>query len=88
MTIRDYLRRRRNKAVLFVLPGVLEALPTSWRLPVEKYWPTRAGAQIFVVSRDQNTLPAWMGFGELALFVAVLFALGYILFQRRDAGGK
>ena len=75
-------------AVLFVLPGVLEALPNSWRLPVEKYWPTRAGAQIFVVSRDQNTLPAWLGFGELALFVAVLLALGYFLFQRRDAGGK
>jgi ABC-2 type transport system permease protein len=75
-------------AVLFVLPGVLEALPASWRLPVEKYWPTRAGAQIFVVARGANTLPAWVGFGELALLVAVLFALGYYLLQRRDAGGK
>jgi ABC-2 type transport system permease protein len=75
-------------AVLFVLPGVLEALPNSWRLPVEKYWPTRAGAQILQVTRDANTLPAWLGFGELALFVAVLFALGYVLLERRDAGGK
>ncbi len=75
-------------AVLFVLPGVLEALPNSWRLPVEKYWPTRAGAQILQVTRDTNTLPAWLGFGELALFVAVLLALGYFLLQRRDAGGK
>ena len=75
-------------AVLFVLPGVLEALPTSWRLPVEKYWPTRAGEQILMVTRDANALPAWLGFGELALFVAVLFALGYFLLQRRDAGGK
>jgi hypothetical protein len=75
-------------AVLFVLPGVLEALPNSWRLPVEKYWPTRAGAQILQVTRDANTLPAWLGFGELALFVAVLLALGYFLLQRRDAGGK
>lgn len=74
--------------VLFVLPGVLEALPNSWRLPVEKYWPTRAGAQILQVTRDPNTLPAWLGFGELALFVAVLFALAYFLLRRRDAGGK
>jgi ABC-2 type transport system permease protein len=74
--------------VLFVLPGVLEALPNSRRLPVEKYWPTRAGEQILVVTRDANTLPAWLGFGELALFVAVLLALGYFLLQRRDAGGK
>jgi len=75
-------------AVLFVLPGVLEALPTSWRLPVEKYWPTRAGEQILVVTRDANTLPAWVGFGELALFVAALFALAYVLLGRRDAGPK
>jgi hypothetical protein len=75
-------------AVLFVLPGVLEALPNSWRLPVEKYWPTRAGEQIVMVTRDANTLSAWLGFGELALFVAVLLALGYFLLQRRDAGGN
>ncbi|HTV11759.1 MAG TPA: ABC transporter permease [Acidimicrobiales bacterium] len=75
-------------AVLFVLPGVLEALPNSWRLPVEKYWPTGAGEQVVMVTRDANTLPAWLGFGELALFVAVLGALGYFLLQRRDAGGK
>jgi ABC-2 type transport system permease protein len=76
-------------AVLFVLPGILEALPTSWRLPVEKYWPTRAGEQILVVTRDNtNALPAWAGFGELALFVAALFALAYFLLQGRDAGGK
>ncbi|MGO9661076.1 MAG: ABC transporter permease [Acidimicrobiales bacterium] len=75
-------------AVLFVLPGVLEALPNSWRLPVEKYWPTRAGEQIVMVTRGANSLPAWLGFGELALFVAALLALGYYLLQRRDAGGK
>ena len=74
--------------VLFVLPGVREALPNSWRLPVEKYWPTGAGEQVLMVTRDANTLPAWLGFGELALFVAVLLALGYFLLQRRDAGGK
>jgi ABC-2 type transport system permease protein len=74
--------------VLFVLPGVLEALPDSWRLPVEKYWPTRAGEQILQVTRDPNTLPAWLGFGELALFVAVLFGLAYFLLRSRDAGGK
>ena len=47
-----------------------------------------AGEQILQVTRDSNTLPAWLGFGELALFVAVLFGLGYFLLQRRDAGGK
>lgn len=74
--------------ILFVLPGVLLALPTSWRNPVEEYWPTGAGSQIYAVTRGANTLSAWWGFGELALFVAVLFAIAYVLLQRRDAGGR
>lgn len=74
--------------ILFVLPGVLQALPTSWRNPVEEYWPTKAGAQVTAVVRDPHTLTAWLGFGELALFVAVLLGLAYVFLQRRDAGGK
>jgi hypothetical protein len=67
---------------------VLQALPTSWRNPVEEYWPTKAGAQVTAVMREPHTLTAWWGFGELALFVAVLSALAYVVFQRRDAGEK
>jgi ABC-2 type transport system permease protein len=74
--------------ILFVLPAVLQALPTSWRNPVEEYWPTQAGAQVVSLTHARHTLTAWWGFGELALFVAVLFALGYVFLQRRDAGGK
>ena len=74
-------------AILFVLPGVLLTLPTSWRNPVEEYWPTGAGSQVYAVTRDANTLSAWWGFGELALFGAALFAVAYFLLQRRDAGG-
>ena len=31
-------------AVLFVLPGIAQALPDSWRNPVTEFWPTQAGA--------------------------------------------
>lgn len=71
--------------LLFVLPGVLEALPTSWRNPVEKYWPTNAGSQVLEVTRASHTLSAWWGFGEFALFVAVLLGLAFWFLQRRDA---
>jgi ABC-2 type transport system permease protein len=30
-------------AVLFVLPGIAQALPDSWRNPVTEFWPTQAG---------------------------------------------
>jgi len=75
-------------AVLFVLPGVLDALPTAWRNPVEKYWPTQAGVQVTKVYRLPDTLSSWWGFGEMALFVAVLLALAYFVLRRRDAGGR
>jgi ABC-2 type transport system permease protein len=72
-------------ALLFVLPGVLEALPYSWRNPVEEYWPTNAGSQVLEVTRSSHTLSAWLGFGEFALFVALLLGLAFWLLQRRDA---
>ena len=59
-------------AVLFVLPLVLMALPTSWEQPVEEYWPTQAGSQLEEVTRQAHALTAWWGTGDLALFVVVL----------------
>ena len=72
-------------AVLFVLPGVLQALPDSWRHPVTEYWPTQAGVQLVVIHRDAHTLTAWAGFGVMCLFVAVVGALAFWLLDRRDA---
>jgi ABC-type transport system involved in multi-copper enzyme maturation permease subunit len=72
-------------AILFVLPGVLQALPDSWRHPVTKYWPTQAGSQLIAVHRSAHTLPAWSGFAVMCLFVAIVLVLAYYLLERRDA---
>ncbi len=70
-------------AVLFVLPLVLMALPTSWEQPVEEYWPTEAGSQLEEVTRQAHALTAWWGTGDLALFVLVLlFGAGFALVKR------
>lgn len=70
-------------AVLFVLPLVLMALPTSWEQPVEEYWPTEAGSQLEEVTRQAHALTAWWGTGDLALFVLVLLVIvGYALVKR------
>lgn len=71
--------------MLFVLPGVAQALPASWRQPVEKYWPTQAGSQLFAVHRDAHTLSAWAGFGVMCLFVAIVLGVALVLLGRRDA---
>jgi ABC-2 type transport system permease protein len=72
-------------ALEFVLPGVLTALPASWRNPVEEYWPTNAGSSVLEVTRASHTLSAWWGFGEFALFVGLLLGFAFWLLQRRDA---
>jgi ABC-2 type transport system permease protein len=71
--------------MLFILPGIAEALPTSWSQPIEKYWPTNAGQRLLFLHADRNMLGPWLGFGLLALFVAVVAALAFFLLQRRDA---
>ena len=72
-------------AVLFVLPGIAQALPDSWRNPVTEYWPTQAGGQIAVVHVAANSLQPWTGFGVMCLFVAVVYAIAWALLDRRDA---
>jgi ABC-type transport system involved in multi-copper enzyme maturation permease subunit len=72
-------------AMIYVLPGISNALPTSIEHPVQEYWPTQAGGQITQVIRTANTLSPWAGFGVFLLFVAILSILALWLLNRRDA---
>lgn len=72
-------------AVLFVLPGIAAALPDSIRTTVEEFWPTRAGAQVTVVTQAPNTLAPWSGLGVMCLFVAIVLAAAFVMLDRRDA---
>ena len=72
-------------AVLFVLPGIAQALPDSWRNPVTEYWPTQAGGQIASVYIPAHTLQPWPGFGVMCLFVVIVYAIAWTLLDRRDA---
>src|SRR5579863_939258 len=72
-------------AVLFVLPGIAQALPDSWRNPVTEFWPTQAGGQIASVHVAAHSLPPWPGFGVMCLFVAIVYAIAWTLLDRRDA---
>jgi ABC-2 type transport system permease protein len=72
-------------AVLFVLPGVAQALPDSWRNPVTEFWPTSAGSQLTDVYHAAHTLQPWPGFGVMCLFVAIVYAIAWALLERRDA---
>ena len=72
-------------ALLFVLPGLVQALPSSWRNTLTEWWPTQAGSQIYVLHRDAHTLAAWSGFGVLVLFTAIVLLAANFALRRRDA---
>jgi ABC-2 type transport system permease protein len=72
-------------AVLFVLPGIAQALPDSWRHPVTEFWPTQAGSQLTSVHPAAHSLQPWPGFGVMCLFVAIVYAIAWTLLDRRDA---
>ena len=70
-------------AFIFVLPGILSALPDSWSNPIGEYWPTGAGERLTELTHGPNTLSAWWGTAEFGLFIAVLLLLaGYALSKR------
>jgi hypothetical protein len=70
--------------IFFVLPPLMNVLPTSWNNAISKYLPSEAGRQIFSLTHDSNSLsPLWGGL----LFVgycAVVLALAAVLLVRRD----
>src|SRR5438270_172232 len=75
---------------LFIVPGVVQLLPSSWVNPIEEYWPagvvdTNAGPQIFLTHHNSHALSAWQGLGEFALFVGVVIAVAFYFLERRDA---
>jgi ABC-2 type transport system permease protein len=72
-------------AVLFVLPGIAQALPDSWRNPVTEFWPTQAGSQLTNVHLAAHSLKPWPGFGLMCLFVAIVYGVAWTLLDRRDA---
>ena len=72
-------------AVVLVLPLIAEALPDSWRNPVNEFWPTQAGTQVSSVYHSAHTLQPWPGFGVMCLFVAIVYAIAWTLLDRRDA---
>jgi hypothetical protein len=73
-------------AMLFIIPGLVEAaFPSSWSTPIDKYWPTNAGQRVIFPHAGPGNLTAWWGFGDFALFAAVVVVVAMVTLHRRDA---
>jgi ABC-2 type transport system permease protein len=71
--------------VLFVLPGIVSALPRATQDAIAQYLPSNAGAQIFAIRIEPHTLQPWAGLGVFCIWTAIALAGAAIVLVRRDA---
>jgi hypothetical protein len=71
-------------AIMFVLPPLLNVLPTSWNDAVSPYLPGNAGRAILSITPDPNSLAPWTGFGLFCGYALATIVAAAILLVRRD----
>jgi ABC-2 type transport system permease protein len=71
-------------AILFVLPPVMNVLPSSWNNAISPYLPSNAGQAIMRIGHPTRTLAPWTGLGLLAGYTALAIAIAAIRLRRRD----
>ena len=69
-------------AVMFVLPPLMNVLPTSWNNAISPYLPLQAGER--VLQLQGGTLSPGQGFAVLCGYVVAAAAVAAVLLRRRD----
>jgi ABC-2 type transport system permease protein len=72
-------------AVFFVVPPLMNVLPTSWNNAISQYLPPNAGRSIIALHTDPHNLRPWPGFALFAAYAAVALVVAAIVLLRRDA---
>jgi ABC-2 type transport system permease protein len=70
--------------VLFVLPPLMNALPSSWNDAISPYLPSNAGQAIMAIDHPARSLAPWTGLAVFAAYAALTIATAAILLHRRD----
>ena len=71
-------------AMLFVIPPLLNVLPSSWDNAISPYLPSTAGQAIIQIDYPAHTLAPWTGLGLFAAYTAIVIGAAAILLKRRD----
>jgi ABC-2 type transport system permease protein len=70
--------------IFFVLPPLMNVLPTSWNNAISQYLPSDAGRQIFSLTHGSHSLAPWPGVALFAGYCALALAIAVVLLVRRD----
>jgi ABC-2 type transport system permease protein len=72
-------------AIFFVIPPLLELLPSNWNDAISPYLPDSAGRAMFALTRDSNSVGPYWGFALFAGYCALVLGVAAVLLVRRDA---
>jgi ABC-type transport system involved in multi-copper enzyme maturation permease subunit len=70
-------------AIMFVLPPLMNVLPSSWNHAASPYLPLAAGEAILSITPGNNLSP-WVGFALFCGYAAAALAVAAVLLIRRD----
>ena len=70
--------------IMFVIPPLLNVLPTSWNDAISPYLPDAAGRSIFSLTHGAHSLAPWPGFALFCGYAAAAVAIAAVLLVRRD----
>jgi ABC-2 type transport system permease protein len=71
-------------AIFFVIPPLLNVLPTSWNDAITPYLPSNAGRAILSITHDAHALAPWTGFALFCGYAALALVVAAVLLVRRD----
>jgi ABC-type transport system involved in multi-copper enzyme maturation permease subunit len=69
--------------IMFVIPPLMNVLPSSWNSAASPYLPLQAGERIMALHQG-NQLAPWTGFGVLCVYAAVALGIAAVLLRTRD----
>jgi hypothetical protein len=70
--------------IFFVIPPLMNILPSSWNHAISKYLPSEAGRQLFSLTHDANSLSPGAGALLFVGYCALAIAIAAVLMVRRD----
>jgi hypothetical protein len=70
--------------IFFVIPPLMNVLPTSWNNAISQYLPSEAGRQLFALHHAAHTLTPLAGGLLMVGYCAAAIAIAAVLLVRRD----
>ena len=70
--------------IMFVIPPLMNVLPTSWNNAISPYLPSNAGRAVFALTHGSDSLAPWPGFALFCGYAILTIAIAAVLLLRRD----